>query len=246
MYCHALIDQKAATHIVRSRNIVVLVCLLCFIIVDRGLAQAPIDVVQVPIDVVEVPKDAFQAPPATQYFEIDNDHTSLLFAVSHAGLSYTYGRFEKCSGQVLLKKNVGESNFRFEIDVASINTNSRLRDDHLLSHEFFDAKEFSKITFDSTDVKRDGASKNYVVTGMMSMHGVERKVTMPITMIGVGKGPMGKTRGGFVTKFTIQRSDFGIGSMAKVIGDQIAVTFSFEGVLKDAPPEAINRLTEKK
>lgn len=224
----------------------VLVCLLCFIIADRGLAQAPIDIVQPPIDVVEVPKDVVQAPPTTQYFEVDNDHTSLLFAVSHAGLSYTYGRFEKCSGQVLLKKNVGESNFRFEIDVASINTNSRLRDEHLLGPEFFDAKKFSKITFDSTDVKLDGASKNYVVTGMMSMHGVERKVEMPITMIGVGKGPMGKTRGGFVTKFTIQRSDFGIDSMAKVIGDQIAVTFSFEGVLKDAPPEVVNRFTEKK
>jgi len=246
MYCHGLIDQKAAAHVVRSRNIVVLLCLLCFVITDRGFAQAPIDVVQPPIDVVEVPKDVFQAPSTTQFFEVDNDHTSLLFAVSHAGLSYTYGRFEKCSGQVLLNQNVDDSYFRFEIDVASINTNSRLRDDHLLSHEFFDAKKFPKITFDSTDVKRDAVSKNYIVTGMMSMHGVERKVEMPITMIGVGKGPMGKTRGGFATKFTFQRSDFGISSMAQVVGDQIAVTFSFEGVLEDAPLEIINRFTEKK
>lgn len=246
MYCHALIDQKTATHVFRIRTIFVLVCLLCFVIADRGLAQAPIGVVQAPIDVVEVPKDDVQVPSTTQYFELDNDHTSLLFAVSHAGLSYTYGRFEKCSGQVLIKEKANESYFRFEIDVSTINTNNRLRDDHLLGHEFFDAKEFPKITFTSTEVKRDGASKNYVVTGMMSMHGVDRKVEMPITMIGVGKGPMGKTRGGFVTKFALQRSDFGIGSMAKVIGDQIAVTFSFEGVLKDAPPEPLNRFTEKK
>ena len=65
-------------------------------------------------------------------------------------------------------------------------------------------------------------------------------------MIGVGKGPMGKTRGGFVTKFTLQRSHFGMDAWPKVIGDQIAVTFSFEGVLGDQPSEALSRSTKNK
>jgi len=230
MYCQSLIDQQTASLVVRNQIIVVLALLLWFCITDRGLAQAPAEIVQV--------------PPATQYFDVDNDHSSLIFAVSHAGLSYTYGRFEKCSGQILLKENLDETYFRFEIDVDSINTNSRLRDDHLRGSEYFDVKKFPKISFDSTDVKLDEANKEYLVTGMMSMHGVERKVEMPIKMIGVGKGPMGKTRGGFITKFTLQRSDFGIDTMQKVIGDQIAITFSFEGVIKDPPNEAINRSTE--
>jgi polyisoprenoid-binding protein YceI len=109
-----------------------------------------------------------------------------------------------------------------------------------------DAKKFAKIEFNSTDVKRDGASKKYSVTGTLSMHGVQRKLEMPMTMVGIGKGPMGKTRGGFVTKFTLQRSDFGIDSMPKVIGDQIAVTFSFEALLMDAPPDDFNRFIDKK
>ena len=267
MYSQALIDQKATTPVVRSRTIVVLVFLLWFGIASQGLAQAPIDVVQVPrdvveapidvvqvpkdvveapIDVVEVPEDTVPAPSKAQFFEVDNDHSSLLFAVSHAGLSYTYGRFEKCSGQILLKDDLEDTYFRFEVDVASINTNSRLRDDHLLGPEFFDVKKFSKIRFKSTSVKFDEATDNYIVAGLMSMHGVERRVKMPITMIGVGKGPMGKTRGGFITKFTIQRSDFGIDSLPKVIGDQIAITFSFEGVLNDPPSEALSRSTKNK
>ena len=146
-------------------------------------------------------------------------------------------------GQVLLKEDLDETYFRFEVDVDSINTNSRLRDDHLRGPEYFYAKKFPKISFKSTNLKFDDANKNYVVTGTMSMHGVERKVEMPITMIGVGKGPMGKTRGGFITKFTLQRSDFGIVTMPKVIGDQIAITFSFEGVLKDPPSESDNSST---
>jgi len=185
--------------------------------------------------VVQVPDDTVQVPSTAQYFEVDNEHSSILFAVSHAGLSYTYGRFEKCSGQILLNEDLNDTYFRFEIDVASINTNSRLRDDHLRGSEFFDVKKFPKITFTSTDVKLDEATNKYVVTGTMSMHGVQREVKMPITMIGVGKGPMGKTRGGFITKFTVQRSDFAIDSLPKVIGDQIAITFSFEGVRSDTP-----------
>ncbi len=239
MFCENYIDWKSATPVVRSNIVVLLMFVLWFGLVDRAIGQEAIEVVQ-------VPADAFEAPSTGQYFEVDNDHSSLLFAVSHAGLSYTYGRFEKCSGQIHLTENLDSSYFRFEIDVASINTNNRLRDDHLRGPEFFETKKFPKIEFRSTAVKHDGASEKFVVTGTMSMHGVEREVEMPVTMVGVGKGPMGKTRGGFATKFTIQRSDFGIGSMHKVIGDQIAITFSFEAIQKEAAVKDFNRFTEKK
>ena len=231
MCCQALIDQKTVFLVVSNRTVTVLALLLWFGLPGRGLAQAPADVVQ--------------APSQAQYFEVDNDHSSLIFAVSHAGLSYTYGRFEMCSGHVHLKEDPGDSRFSFEIDVASINTNSRLRDDHLRGVEFFDVKKFPKISFNSIDVKLVEANQDYVVTGIMSMHGVERKLEMPISMIGIGKGPMGKTRGGFITKFTLQRSDFGIDSLPKAIGDQIAITFSFEGVLSDPPKEAMSHSTSK-
>jgi len=264
MNCKALIDLKTATLVVRNRITLVLVCLLWLGIADRGLAQEPIDVVQVPKDVVQVPKDVVQvpddvgqvpeevpdevvqAPSKTQYFEVDNSHSSLIFAVSHSGLSYTYGRFEKCGGQILLTDDLDDSYFRFEIDVASINTNSRLRDDHLRGPDFFDTEKFPKIRFRSTSIKLEEATDRYIVAGLMSMHGVERRIKMPITMIGVGRGPMGKTRGGFVTKFTVQRSDFGIDAWPKVVGDQIAITFSFEGVLSDPPSGALSRSTKTK
>ncbi len=239
MFCEPLIDWKSTPRGVWNQFVTLLILLMWFGIADRGFGQTSIDIVQVPSDVEK-------SSTTDQYFEVDNDHSSLIFAVSHAGLSYTYGRFEKCSGQILLTEDLEDAYFRFAIDVASINTNNQLRDDHLRGPEFLDAKTFSKIKFNSTSVKRQSATKNYLVIGTMSMHGVERQIEMPVTMIGIGKGPMGKTRGGFVTKFTIQRSDFGISSMQKVIGDQIAVTFSFEAILKDSPPENFKRFIEKK
>jgi polyisoprenoid-binding protein YceI len=55
---------------------------------------------------------------------------------------------------------------------------------------------------------------------------------MPVNLVGIGQGPFGERRAGFFTKFTIKRSDFGMDKMQGQIGDNISVTFSFEGVKK--------------
>ena len=68
--------------------------------------------------------------------------------------------------------------------------------------------------------------------GVLEIHGTEKDITIKLTKIGVGKGPRGKTRAGFFSKFSVKRSDFGIKTLPTVIGDQIAITLSFEAVLK--------------
>ena len=229
MDCPAQINRHSVIRFRHPRTAALIAMLLWFIEPTTGLSQSPLE--------------NTQTGSEARFFEVDNDHSSLIFAVSHAGLSYTYGRFEKCSGQIFLGEDPTDSNFRFKIDVASINTNNILRDEHLQGSEFFDVKNFPKINFTSTGVTRNALSGPYIVTGTMAMHGVERKIEMPVTLIGVGKGPMGKTRGGFMTKFVLQRSDFGIDAMPKIIGDQIAVTFSFEGILGDAPAEVLPQTT---
>jgi len=165
-----------------------------------------------------------------QTFEIDNDHTSLVFAVSHAGLSYTYGRFNNCSGQIIVSKDVDQRSFVFTIDADSIDTNNQLRDDHLKGPDFFDVQAFPKIEFRSIDLKNEGDV--YTVQGALSLHGVERDVTIEMTKIGLGRGPRGKARIGFFSKFSVKRSDYGIKSLPTVIGNEIAITLSFEGILK--------------
>ena len=162
-------------------------------------------------------------------YSIDNTHTSIVFAVSHFGLSYTYGRFNECSGEFAL--NGGElttNGFSFNVDAKSIDTNNKERDDHLRGPDFFNTEVHPEITFVTTDVKKvDGV---FQVTGNMTMLGQTRSIKMPVQLIGVGSGPFGKQRAGFFTKFTIPRSDFGMDKMAGQIGNNISVTFSFEGI----------------
>jgi polyisoprenoid-binding protein YceI len=168
------------------------------------------------------------SPVQSQTFNIDVDHTSLVFAVSHSGLSYTYGRFNQCSGQITVDETAENQSFEFTILSNSIDTNNLLRDDHLRGPDFFDVKAFPKITFQSKTMAK--VDKNYTAQGILKMHGVEQEIEIKLTEIGRSMGPRGKSRIGFFSKFSIERSEFGMKALPKIVGDQIAITLSFEGV----------------
>jgi polyisoprenoid-binding protein YceI len=62
------------------------------------------------------------------------------------------------------------------------------------------------------------------------MHGQERDITIPLQLLGVGKGPNGKVRMGMLGKFKLRRSEFGMNRLMEAIGDEVAVTFSFQAI----------------
>ena len=82
----------------------------------------------------------FNAPSfavAAETYVVDPVHTSVVFSVSHAQLSYTYGFFRKASGQYILDEtSPANCRFRFAIDVNSLDTNHAERDTHLRSADF--------------------------------------------------------------------------------------------------------------
>ena len=162
-------------------------------------------------------------------YTIDNAHTSLVFAVSHFNLSYTYGRFNKCSGEFTIDGGMADS-FRFSIDPASVDTNDAERDKHLRGPDFFYVQQFPEIKFESTRIDR--AEGTYNVVGNLTMLGKTREISIPVRLVGIGKGPFGKERAGFFAKFTIKRSDFGMDKMLQAVGNNISITFSFEGIKK--------------
>lgn len=167
---------------------------------------------------------------AQETFRLDNSHTSMVFAISHFNLSYTYGRFGNCAGEFTLDGGMADS-FKFTIEAKSVDTNDRERDKHLRGPDFFDADVFPTITFSSKEITRN--NETYYVVGDLTMLGQTKQVTLPMQLVGVGKGPFGKQRAGFFTKFKIKRSEFGMTKMMQAVGDTVAITFSFEGIKKD-------------
>ncbi|MEQ8848297.1 YceI family protein [Botrimarina sp.] len=170
-------------------------------------------------------------------YQVDPSHTSVVFSISHMGLSYTYGMFRECSGQVDFDSaDPSAARFRLTIPVASIDTMNAKRDEHLQAADFFDAEKFPQIAFESTSVEPttgpDGKPL-YNVTGKLTLHGVTKEVTLPVRLLGESSGPSGGPRVGFHCQTTLKRSDFGMSGGIPAIGDSVGVTVSFECV----PPQ---------
>lgn len=169
-------------------------------------------------------------------YDVDASHTSTVFSVSHLGYSYTYGMFRKNSGSFEYDAaNPESSRFRFVIDVASLDTMDAKRDEHLRGADFFNANQFPEITFESTSVTKSVDERGRDVlnaTGTLTLHGVSKEVTLPMVVLGAGPGPYGDQRVGFLCQTRLKRSDFGMEFMAGPIGDEVAVTISFEGIQK--------------
>ncbi len=168
---------------------------------------------------------------AADDYAIDSMHNGATFKISHAGLSWIYGRFNDVSGSFTLDPDdPGKCAFQVTIKAESIDTGNQKRDDHLRSPDFFNVKQYPEITFKSTDVKP--AKDGYQVTGDLTMHGVTKPITF--TLLGGRKGefPKGVQRTGFSTELILKRADFGIDKFPGMLGDDVHVAVSFEGVKK--------------
>lgn len=167
-------------------------------------------------------------------YSVDPSHCSVIFGVSHLGFSYVYGRFNNAGGSYTLdKENPAASLFKFTVETASVDTNDAKRDEHLRGPDFFNSKQFPQITFESKEITvshDESGTTVYQVTGDLTMHGTTQSVTVPLRLLKEGPGMGGQVRSGFLSETRLMRSDFGMGNMAPAIGDEIAITISFEGV----------------
>ncbi len=183
---------------------------------------------------------AFTSLAAAQTYEIDPAHTSIVFRCTHGGISHIYGFFTDVKGKVVSNAtDVSKSSFEATINVDSINTGVKKRDDHLKTADFFSVAEFPDITFKSTKVEKaepvelekgKPALPTFRVTGDLTMHGVTKPVTLLVHKLGESEFPKGSSRVGYVTQLDVKRSEFGMVNMIGPVSDDIHLDISFEAV----------------
>lgn len=143
---------------------------------------------------------------------VDPVHSTIAFAVKHAGVSTFRGDFESYEARL----NGGESP-RLEgvVDVSSIRVADEQLKGHLLSPEFFDAGEHSKLSFESTEFKvaEDGAVE---VRGALTIAGQSREVTASGRTAQVGSYLDGKPHIGLSLEASVDRRDFGLDWQAEL------------------------------
>lgn len=172
-------------------------------------------------------------PSAAGAWTIDRSHSEVGFQVRHL-VSRVHGSFDEFDAVIRIDAEAPEaSSVLFTVKAASIDTKDSKRDEHLRSADFFDTARFPEIRFVSTSVTPAGADR-YAVTGDLTMHGVTRRVTLPVTFHGVQRDPWGNDKAGFETAVTLNRKDFGINwnkaldQGGAVLGDDVAVSIALE------------------
>jgi polyisoprenoid-binding protein YceI len=166
---------------------------------------------------------------AADSYHLDPAHTSVTFKVEHLGLSWTHGRFNDVSGDFRIDAaNPSASRFALTIKTESVDTANAKRDEHVASPDFFNAKQFPVISFKSTAVK--AVEHGLEVTGDFTLHGETKPVTLLLTGGKTGEFPPGVRRTGYTTHLKIKRSDYGMDKMLQVVGDEVHIEISFEGV----------------
>jgi polyisoprenoid-binding protein YceI len=169
----------------------------------------------------------FVAGANAETFKVDPTHSSIIFKSKHLDTAYVFGRFNDFSGTAVVDPDPSKMSFEYTAKVESIDTGNKKRDDHLRSPDFFSAKEFPQISFKSTSVKSAGEDK-YEVTGDMTLHGVTKPITVTVEKVGQTSNPQFGERVGYLSNFTVKRSDFGMTGMQQSIGDEVELVASFE------------------
>ena len=175
---------------------------------------------------------------APQTYVVDRAHSEADFSVRHM-MSKVSGKFDDFTGTVSLDRaNPAASSVEFTIKTASIDTGIADRDKHLRSADFFDAEKIPEIHFTSTAIAPSKTKNVYDVTGDLTMHGVTKRVTLPVEFLGFQKDPWGHERAGFALETKLNRKDYGINwnkaldNGGLYIGDDITVSINLETLPK--------------
>jgi polyisoprenoid-binding protein YceI len=171
---------------------------------------------------------------AAESYQLDKAHSTVGFQVRHI-FTMVGGSFQDFSGTVRIDRARPEaSSVEFTIQAASVFTNEAKRDEHLKSPDFFDTAKHPTISFKSTAVKPAGGN-SYEVTGDLTMRGVTRQVTLPVTFLGEARDPWGNEKVGFEIATVLNRKDFGINwnkaldQGGVLVGDEVKVQISVQG-----------------
>ena len=166
-------------------------------------------------------------------YVIDKTHVSVTWRIKHLGLSYYTARFTGFDSTVKLDPaDLTRSSVIFTIDANSVRTDYPFPEkedfDKVVASRFLKAEAHPKIIFQSTSLTATSATTGKL-TGNMSFAGVTKPVTFDVTLNGATVHPFYKVPYvGFSARGMIKRTDFGVGEMVGLLGDEVEIWIEAE------------------
>lgn len=176
------------------------------------------------------PQIAADAAPKGDYI-LDPTHTSVLWSLSHAGLSNYTARFDDVSGALSFDpQNPQNSKLDIIIQADSVNTGLPKFDATIANQaKYFNAKQYPQIRYVSDQITKTSPNSG-TAKGNLTFRGITKPVTLDVIYNGAGKsfGHAGKTLG-FSANGEFLRSEFGLTTLTNFgIGDKVTLRIETE------------------
>ena len=172
-----------------------------------------------------------QAPAAVPVFQVTPGDSTITF---HVNASVTIeGTFDQWQASLTFTSPAVESAvLDVQIQAASVNTGSDLKNDTLKGKDFFNVDEDPLITFHSTQVMQTGP-ETFDVPGTFTIRGVSKPETLHLTVSGKGTGASEMTG-----TMAFDRKDFGMthNILFLHIADRVEVRVNLKATRVSGPP----------
>ncbi len=172
---------------------------------------------------------AANSQAATQDYQLDANHTSIIVSWSHFGFSHPTASIPGATGTLTFdEKHPETASVNVSIPVSGIDTFVPALTKEFQAADYFDTSKYPTATFKSTKVIALGHHR-YDVQGNLTLKGVTQPVTLHATLNKLGQHPMVKKAAvGFDATGTLKRSAFGIDKYIPAVSDEVNLTLSTE------------------
>jgi polyisoprenoid-binding protein YceI len=168
-------------------------------------------------------------------YEIDPVHTRVSFIVPHFVISVVEGRFDDVKGDFTLGEPFSASKANITVQIESIDTGVKKRDDDLRSKNFFEVSKYPTMTFAAKSFR--GTPDSCKIVGDLTIKDVTKEVTFDGKYTGVVNDPWGNQRVAVQLTGVIDRRDFHIDYSEPMyigpgIGYEVTIRIFADGIMK--------------
>jgi len=133
---------------------------------------------------------------------------------------------------------LSETTGEVQVPVATMKTGNPIRDGHVRSKDWLDADAHPNITFKIEQVEKvvvTGIKATLTVAGAFTLHGVTKRMTVPVALTWMAAGEKTKSVPGdwlkFELKFAVKLADYAVAGKRGIVGKKVGESIQIEGVL---------------
>lgn len=162
-------------------------------------------------------------------YRLDPEHSTILWKVDHLGYSTFVGRFDRLDATLDFDpEQPAGSVLEVRVETGSVSTHPPGFADTLRGGSWLDSATYPEARFVSREIRVTGEDTGLVI-GDLTLLGVTRPVTLDVVFNGgAANFVTGRYTLGFAASAVLDRTEFGMTSLAPAIGSEVTLEIHAE------------------